>query len=317
MPESIHINVSDIDNGQRLDVLLTSAAAVGSRAAAQKLINQGLVQVDGTVRPKNYRVSAGETVVAQASGREEQDLEPEAMELSIPFEDEYLLVVDKPAGLVTHPSRGHSSGTLVNGLLAHGIAGGDEFRPGIVHRLDKDTSGLLIVARSEEAHRRLAAMLKGHEVERFYMALVHGLFETREGTVEAPLGRDSAHRQKMAVTSRQGRDAVTHFRVIQSWAPPGVGPGATRDGFSLLEVKLETGRTHQIRVHLAAIGHPVAGDGTYGQRRDPLGVGRQFLHSARLEFTHPVTGESVRVESPLPADLQAALDSLRGEAPGV
>ncbi|MHB1390499.1 MAG: RluA family pseudouridine synthase [Thermoleophilia bacterium] len=317
MPDKIHIKVSEIDDGQRLDVLLTSAAAIGSRAAAQKLINGGLVLVDGRARSKNFRVSTGQTVAAQAPQREEQGLEPEAMALSIPYEDDYLLVVDKPAGLVTHPSRGHASGTLVNGLLAHGIAGGDEFRPGIVHRLDKDTSGLLIVARDEDAHRKLSAMLRDHEVERVYLALVHGLFETREGTVEAPLGRDSSHRQQMAVTGRQGRDAVTHFRVIQSWAPPGVGPGAARDGFSLLEVKLETGRTHQIRVHLAAIGHPVAGDSTYGQRRDTLGIGRQFLHSARLEFLHPVTGEPVRVQSELPADLQAALDSLRGQAPGV
>lgn len=312
MLDRIHIDVSDLDQGQRLDVLLTAAAAIGSRAAAQKLITEGRVRVDGTVRPKNYRVSAGETVVADAPRQEEPRLMPEAMVLSIPFEDEHLLVVDKPAGLVTHPARGHATGTLVNGLLAHGIAGGDEFRPGIVHRLDKDTSGLLIVARDEEAHRRLAAMLKRHEVERTYLALVHGLFETREGTVQAPLGRDSSHRQKMAVTGRQGRDAVTHFRVIQSWAPPGAGPGASRDGFSLLQVKLETGRTHQIRVHLAAIGHPVAGDSTYGQRRDILKIGRQFLHSARLEFKHPVTGEVVRVESQLPADLKAALDSLRG-----
>jgi 23S rRNA pseudouridine1911/1915/1917 synthase len=299
---SVTIRVGPADAGERLDKLLAVAPGIGSRAAAQKLIAAGLVVVNGNERNKNYKVGEGETVEVRMPPPAETGLEPEEMELSIPYEDEHLLVVDKPAGIVTHPAKGHVTGTLVHGLLGRQIAGGEHpHRPGIVHRLDKDTSGLLIVARDDETHRHLADALSRHKIERTYLCLVHGLFETREGTIEAPLGRDSRERQQMTIRKRGGREAVTHFRVLESW---GAGP------YSLLEVRLETGRTHQIRVHLAAIGHPVAGDAVYGRRRDELGVGRQFLHSARLRFTHPVTGETVDVASPLPADLQAALDRL-------
>jgi len=308
------INVSADAAGERLDKLLGAVAAVGSRAAAQKLIATGLVEVDGAARSKNYRVSEGETVEVRLPEPAASDLTPEEMELSIPYEDDHLLVVDKPAGIVTHPAKGHATGTLVHGLLARQIAGGEHpQRPGIVHRLDRDTSGLLIVARDDETHRRLTEALSRHKIERTYLCLVHGLFETREGTVEAPLGRDARERQQMAVTRRGGRDAVTHFRVLESWGAkgPGRAGGKGSTGYSLLEVRLETGRTHQIRVHLAAIGHPVAGDRVYGRRRDELGVGRQFLHSARLRFTHPESGETVDVSAPLPPDLQQVLDALR------
>ncbi|RJQ47479.1 MAG: RluA family pseudouridine synthase [Gaiellales bacterium] len=304
------MRVSAGDDGERLDRVLAAAPGVGSRAAAQRLIAAGLATVDGVPRSKNFLVRSGQLVEAEVPPPPDSTLEPEPMDLAIPFEDEHLLVVDKPAGIVTHPSKGHARGTLVHGLLAHSIAGGDSpRRPGIVHRLDKDTSGLMIVAKSEESHRLLVDMLAGHEVERTYLALVHGVFETKEGTVEAPVGRDAARRQQMSVAARGGRDAVTHFRVAESW------PADSRErdragGYSLLEVRLETGRTHQIRVHLAAIGHPVAGDATYGRRKDTLGVGRQFLHSHRLRFGHPVTGEVIELESPLPDDLKAALDRL-------
>lgn len=310
---NLEITATARDDGERLDRFLTAQPEVGSRAAAQKLITAGRVMVDGRPRPKNFRIAAGATITATIPPAPSPDLEPEAMDLAIPFEDEYLLIVDKPAGIVTHPAKGHHTGTLVHGLLAHQITGGgDAYRPGIVHRLDKDTSGLLVVAKDEETHRRLVAMLRRHEIKRTYLALVHGLFETREGTVEAPLGRDAGQRQKMAVAGGgRGREAVTHFRVVSSWAPAGAG----RDGYSLLEVTLETGRTHQIRVHLAAIGHAVAGDATYGRRRDRLEIGRQFLHSTRLEFEHPMTGEPVIAESPLPPDLAAALDRLKITAP--
>ncbi|MHB0915476.1 MAG: RluA family pseudouridine synthase [Thermoleophilia bacterium] len=311
-PERLNIRVSAEEEGTRLDKLLSTAPAIGSRTVAQRMIAAGQVTVDGERRSKNYQVRAGEAVAAEVPAVPDSTLEPESMKLDIPFEDEYLLVVDKPPGIVTHPARGHATGTLVHGLLAHRIAGGDSpQRPGIVHRLDKDTSGLMVVARDSEAHRRLAAMFARHEVERTYLALVHGTFATREGTVDAPVGRDSSRRKQMSVATQQGREAVTHFRVVDSWAGDGVKPrGKGSSGFSLLEVRLETGRTHQIRVHLAAIGHPVAGDGTYGQRRDVLGVGRQFLHSARIRFEHPLTGETIELESPLPPDLQAALDRL-------
>ena len=322
MPKTILIKAGARDAGQRLDRVLAEAPGIGSRAAAQKLIAGGRVLVNGHPRSKNYKVSPGETIESPLPETEASDLEPEEMGLAIPYEDKNLLIVDKPAGLVTHPAKGHLNGTLVHGLLAHQIKGGESpHRPGIVHRLDKDTSGLLIVAKDEETHRQLTGMLKRHEIDRTYLTLVHGLFETREGTVEAPLGRDASHRQRMAVSGHRGREAVTHFRVLKSWGAGGTGSdaaagpsAAAREGFSLLEVKLETGRTHQIRVHLAAIGHPVAGDQTYGRRQDVLAVGRQFLHSARLEFRHPVSGEAVKVESPLPLDLQATLDSLNGSS---
>ena len=294
------------DAGERLDKFLAARPEIGARAAAQKLIAAGLVSVNGAPRSKNYRVSEGDRIEVTLLPSEAPGLVPEDMDLVIPYEDKYLLVVDKPAGIVTHPARGHATGTLVHGLLARQIAGGEHpHRPGIVHRLDKDTSGILIVARDEDTHRRLTEALSRHKIERTYLCLVHGLFETREGTIEAPLGRDARERQQMAVTRRGGREAVTHFRVIESWE-------RKPSSYSLLEVRLETGRTHQIRVHLAAIGHPVAGDAVYGRRRDELGTGRQFLHSARLRFTHPVTGETIDVSSPLPPDLEAVLTRLRG-----
>ncbi len=308
--------MGDAEDGARLDVLLAGLPAVGSRAAAQKLIAGSLALVDGEPRAKNFRVRSGQRLAVSVPPPPVSDLIPEPMTFDIPYEDPYLLVVDKPAGVVTHPAKGHDSGTLVHGLLAHQIAGGAHpHRPGIVHRLDKDTSGLLIVAKDEETHRLLVRMMAAHEVNRTYLALVHGLFETREGTVEAPVARDSRMRQRMAV-SHGGREAVTHFRVLKSWTDRARGaavtPGAAgaQGGFSLLEVQLETGRTHQIRVHLAAIGHPVAGDRVYGQRRDTFAIGRQFLHSARLNFHHPRTDEMVIVESPLPDDLRQVLDQL-------
>lgn len=309
----IESKTTEVDRGQRLDLFIAALPGVGSRAVAQRLITTGAVQVDGQAKAKNYRITSGEQIRVIIPAAEPPSLQPETMELAIPYEDEYLLVVDKPAGVVTHPAKGHPTGTLVHGLIAHQITGGgDSFRPGIVHRLDKDTSGLLVVAKDEETHRRLVEMLKRREVKRTYLTLVYGLFETREGTVEAPLARDTSQRQKMAVSgSGRARAAVTHFRVISSWAAAGAG----REGLSLLKVSLDTGRTHQIRVHLAAIGHPVVGDPTYGRRRDRLQIGRQFLHSTHLEFVHPVTGQLIAVTSTLPPDLATALDRLPSASP--
>lgn len=313
------ISVLPAQIGQRLDKFIAAAPEIGSRAAAQKLIAAGLVTVGGSERNKNFRVGEGDLVEIRVPPPAELQLEPEEMDLSIPYEDGHLLVVDKPAGIVTHPAKGHITGTLVHGLLGRQIAGGENpHRPGIVHRLDKDTSGLLIVARDDETHRRLSEALSRHKIERTYLCLVCGLFETREGTIEAPLGRDARERQQMAVTRRGGREAVTHFRVLESWGGARaagragtVSASKSAGGYSLLEVKLETGRTHQIRVHLAAIGHPVAGDSVYGRRKDDLGVGRQFLHSSRLRFTHPETGETIDVSAPLPPDLETVLVQLR------
>jgi 23S rRNA pseudouridine1911/1915/1917 synthase len=224
------------------------------------------------------------------------------LRLEIPYEDEHLLVVDKPAGLVVHPGAGVTSGTLVQ-LLEGRIAGGpDPDRPGVVHRLDRDTSGLMLLARSDEIHGELQEMLRRRAIHREYLALVAGSFDTRTGTIDAPLGRDRANRTVMSTRTDKPRAAVTHFEVAESLP-----------GRSLLRVRLETGRTHQIRAHLRAIGHPVCGDQAYGGRQsgDPLGLDRQFLHSARLMFSHPVTGEQMACESKPPVQLCRALDIAR------
>lgn len=305
----ISFTVNADSAGGRLDSVIAMLAEVGSRAEAQRLIAAGLVTAGGAVRAKNYRVRPGDVINVTVPAAEPPALEPEEMDLTIPYEDDYLLVVDKPAGLVTHPSKGHETGTLVHGLLGQQIAGGEDARrPGIVHRLDRDTSGLMIVARDSETHRRLVEMLSRRQIERTYLALVHGRFETATGTVEAPVGRDATDRKKMGVSYGAGREAVTHFKVLKGGIA-GKTAGARKKGeeFSFLEIRLESGRTHQIRVHMAAIGHSVAGDRTYGRRRDVLGIGRQFLHSARLAFKHPVTGDAVEIESTLPPDLEAAL----------
>jgi len=256
------------------------------------------VLVDGAVRPKSHRLESGEELEVELSAPKEQALEPEDVEFRIAYEDEHLLVVDKPAGVVVHPAAGHGSGTLVHGLLGR-ARGGEEDRPGIVHRLDRDTSGLLVVARSEEAHRRLQNMVRRRALERHYVALVRGRPRSWRGRIEAPLGRDRDDPTRQSLDTECPRDAVTHFEVVELLG-----------GHALLDVRLETGRTHQIRVHLAAVDLPVVGDRVYGVPDEALG--RQFLHAARLAFEHPFTGERVEVQSPLPPDLEKALARLRG-----
>jgi 23S rRNA pseudouridine1911/1915/1917 synthase len=290
------------ESGSRLDVFLASRPELGSRSQVVAWMRSGAVTVDGAVRAKSYLLSAGQRVVVIPPSVPALELVPEDLPVPIIYEDEWLLVVDKPAGMAVHPARGHSTGTLVHALLGHGVAGGEEFRPGVVHRLDKDTTGLLVVAKSAEAHRELVAMIRRREVDRRYLALVHGRFANDTGTIEAPVGRDPARRKSMRVGGLAAREARTHFRVLE-----GLGE------FSLVEARLETGRTHQIRVHFLAIGHPVAGDPTYA-RHDVLGLGRQFLHSHRLAFSHPVTGQALSFEAPLPADLAETLVRLRAGA---
>jgi 23S rRNA pseudouridine1911/1915/1917 synthase len=268
---------------------------VGSRAAAERLLAQGEALVDGESRPKSYRLAGGEELSFEVPSAEPAPLEAEELPLGIAFEDEHLFVVDKPPGIVVHPAPGHASGTLVHGLLGR-VAGGDvPERPGIVHRLDRDTSGLLVVARSEEAYRGLRNLVRRRELERRYKALVRGRPQSWRGRIEAPIGRDRHEPTRISLDTDAPRDAVTHFEVEQ-----------LLDRHALLDVRLETGRTHQIRVHLAAIGLPVVGDHVYGVPDTELK--RQFLHAWRLAFPHPVTGEAVEAESPLPADLQAALE---------
>jgi 23S rRNA pseudouridine1911/1915/1917 synthase len=240
-------------------------------------------------------VAAGELVEVDVSSLEPEPLAAEEMELGIVYDDEHLLVVDKPAGLVVHPTPGRARGTLVQGLLARGLAGGPAERPGIVHRLDRDTSGLLVVTLSDEAHRRMQALVRRRDLEREYLALVRGRPRSQIGTIEAPIGRDRSDPTRHSLETATPREAVTHFEVER-----------ILDEHALLRVKLETGRTHQIRVHLEAIGLPVSGDPVYGIRGD-LGLKRQFLHASRLGFDHPFTGARVDVTSALPPDLAAAL----------
>ncbi len=249
--------------------------------------------VDGEGRAKSHRLEGGEQLELKVPERVEHELEHEDVPLRIAFEDEHLLVVDKPAGVVVHPSAGHATGTLVHGLVGL-AAGGDEERPGIVHRLDQDTSGLLVVARSEEAYEKLQELVRARALERRYKALVRGRPRSWTGRIEAPIGRDRNEPTRHSLDTDTPRDAVTHFEVER-----------LLDRHALLDVRLETGRTHQIRVHLAAIGLPVVGDPVYGISDELLK--RQFLHAWRLAFSHPLLDERVEVESPLPPELQAAL----------
>jgi 23S rRNA pseudouridine1911/1915/1917 synthase len=252
------------------------------------------VLVDGELRPKSHRLEGGEELELTVPEATAPRLEHEEVPLRIAYEDDAVLVVDKPAGVVVHPSPGHASGTLVHGLVGLAAGGDDEERPGIVHRIDRDTSGLLVVARSDEAYERLQELVRGHELERRYKALVRGRPRSWTGRIEAPIGRDRHDPTRHSLDTDTPRAAVTHFEVERLF-----------DRHALLDVRLETGRTHQIRVHLAAIGLPVVGDVVYGVPDEHLK--RQFLHAWRLAFPHPLRDEQVDVESPLPPDLQAAL----------
>ena len=302
MPERSRFTVTVPEEaaGLRLDRFLAGLPEVGSRSAAERLLRDRAVVVDGDPAEKSARLEGGEEIELDAASvpRSATPLEAEDVGLRIAYQDDHVLVVDKPAGVVVHPSAGHGSGTLVHGLLAHGAAGGETGRPGIVHRLDRDTSGLLVVARSEEAHERLKRLVRQRGLERVYLALVRGRPRSRTGRIEAPFGRDRRDPTRQSLDSDRPRDAVTNFELIE-----------LRDEYALLRVKLETGRTHQIRVHLAAIGLPVVGDAVYGAP-DPA-LGRQFLHATRLAFTHPFSGARIDVESPLPPDLAGYLEQLR------
>ncbi len=292
--------VGEQDSGTRLDVFVGRLSEVGSRSQAAALIAAGAVGIEGGAAAKSRLLAIGETVTVLLPVDVELDVTSQAA-VPVVYEDRWLLVANKPAGMAVHPSRGHASGTLVQALSGHGPAGGEDFRPGVVHRLDKDTSGLLVVAKSTEAHRRLVAMMRRRAIERLYLALVRGGIAAESGTIEAPVGRDPVRRISMTVGGLAAREATTHFTVLERLGD-----------LTLVQVRLETGRTHQIRVHFAAIGHPVAGDPLYA-RRDSLGLGRQFLHSHRLGFPHPFTGEDLQFEAPLPDDLQAVLLRLRTE----
>ncbi|HMJ04134.1 MAG TPA: RluA family pseudouridine synthase [Conexibacter sp.] len=300
--DPLRIDVPAEAAGERLDQLL--AEPLGSRSSAQRAIDAGRVTVDGSVRPKRHRVTAGEQV--EIAPEEAPLGAPMAVEVPfvVVWEDEHLLVVDKPAGVVVHPARGHRGATLAEALAGRAVGGEDPARAGIVHRLDRDTSGLLVVAKSEAVHRELQELIRRRELRREYRALVEGCPPARSGTVDAPIGRDRRVRTRMSTDTDVPREARTHFALERAFA-----------AFALLRVTLESGRTHQIRVHLQAIGHAVAGDPEYGTP-GVLGLQRQFLHAARLAFLHPVGGAPVDVSSPLPPDLATVLQRLEAGAGG-
>jgi 23S rRNA pseudouridine1911/1915/1917 synthase len=290
--------------GQRLDRFLVSRLENVSRTRVQQLITDGLVMVNGRSVKAGYVLRAQDTlqVIRTIPVVQPTAVKPQALPLDIIYEDDYLLIVNKAAGMVVHPAPGHYEDTLVNALLARypELRGSEEnLRPGIVHRLDRDTSGLLIVAKDVRTQAALVEQMKRHEIVKRYIALVEGEVSLEKGGIEAPIGRDPRHRQQMAITAIDSRDARTFFRVLKRYTH-----------HTLLLLQLETGRTHQIRVHLQAIGHPVVGDPVYGSGHSRPGIilPRQFLHAYQLAFVHPVTGEQLEFEAPLPADLQAILN---------
>ncbi|HEV2107807.1 MAG TPA: RluA family pseudouridine synthase [Thermomicrobiales bacterium] len=297
----LHLYPAPDDRNDRLDKYVARNIPDLSRSYLHHLIESGDVSVDGVTRRPAFKVTPGQVIEVRIPPPVEEAILPEAIPLNIVFEDADVIVLNKPAGLVVHPAPGHPAGTLVNALLHHApeIHVGGRVRPGIVHRLDKDTSGLMVVAKTDRARNSLVDQWQARSVDKRYIALVHGVTEEDEATVDAPLGRDPVQRQRMAVT-RSGREAVTHFTVRERF-----------ERATLLDVEIETGRTHQIRVHLQFIGHPVAGDTVYGAGRQSVsGLRRQFLHAARLGFDLP-GGERVTFESALPRELSIVLERLR------
>ena len=291
-------------DGERLDAFLSRSAEGLSRSAAQKLIADGNVRLNGSPARKNDRLRVGDSVELTIPEPREVDIAPKQMPLDIVYEDEDVAVINKPKGLVVHPAAGHQDDTLVNGLLyamgdsLSGING--ELRPGIVHRIDKDTSGLLAIAKNDLAHTVLASQLKDHSMARTYEAIVCGSFKEDRGTVDAPIGRHPTDRKKMCVTQRNSKNAVTHWEVVERFR-----------GYTHIRCRLETGRTHQIRVHMAYIGHPILGDTVYGHKKPELGQDSQCLHAGALCFRHPRDGRPVMVFAPLPDYFQSVLEKLR------
>ena len=291
-------------NGERLDAFLSRQGDNLSRSAAQKLIEAGAVRLNGKLPKKNDRLNLGDTVEYTIPEPKEVDITPKDIPLEIVYEDEDVAVINKPKGLVVHPAARHQDDTLVNGLLyalgdsLSGING--ELRPGIVHRIDKDTSGLLAIAKNDLAHTVLASQLKDHSMARTYEAIVCGSFREDSGTVDAPIGRHPTDRKKMCVTQRNSKPAVTHWEVVERFR-----------GYTHIRCRLETGRTHQIRVHMAYIGHPILGDTVYGHKKSELGQSSQCLHAGALCFRHPRDGRPILVFAPLPDYFQQVLEKLR------
>ena len=303
MVDAFLICVNEDTQGERIDKLLSAFFAELTRSAAQKLLSDGCVTIDGKPVSKNYKAKYGDRISVVIPKAKELDVLPEDIPLDIRYEDDDLLVVNKPKGMVVHPAAGNFDGTLVNALLYHckgslsGING--VIRPGIVHRIDKDTSGLLIVAKNDFAHLSLAEQIKAHSFSREYQTVVYGHMNADHGTVDAPIGRHPTDRKKMAVTQKNSKNAITHYEVI-----------ATYRDFSHLRVRLETGRTHQIRVHMAYLGHPVAGDPVYGPKKVITSLGGQCLHAGLIGFKHPRSRQYIEVTSELPDYFTSFLRSI-------
>ena len=285
-------------NNIRLDSFLKDELDI-SRSKVQKLIKNGRIMVNDKEASSNYLVKENDVITVSDDLSFEIHIEPEDIPIDVVYEDEYLLIVNKKSGMVVHPAPGNYSGTLVNALMGRfKLSNKDNIRPGIVHRIDKDTSGLLVVAKTDEVHDKLSEMIKNKEVERIYIALVEGVINHETGTIDAPIGRDIVNRQKMMVTDINSKDAITHFRVLKRYSDK-----------TLIECKLETGRTHQIRVHMAYINHPIVNDPVYGKSKKTTPFG-QMLHSKSIRFIHPITKKELYFESELPEEFKNYLDSL-------
>lgn len=290
-------------SGARLDQFLSNQLTELSRAQIAAAIKDGSVSVDGSVRKGSYRLKTGQIVEGIVAFPHPPEIIAEPIEIFVLYEDEYLLAISKPPGLVVHPGSGNASGTLVNGLVYYCqniSTAGDSLRPGIVHRLDKDTSGIMVVAKTDPVHRMLVDCFKHHRVEKEYLTIVHGFLEEKRGRIVAPIGRHPVHRQKMAVLENGGKHAASQWEVVEEFASQ----------YSLVKVRIETGRTHQIRVHMASLGHPVAGDDVYGRKSSGKMFRRQMLHAHRLTLKHPVNGKEMVLEAPLWTDFSEALQNL-------
>lgn len=298
------MKINATDAGKRLDSYLAESFDELTRSRVQKLIAQGEIKVNGKEVRANYKLKDSDDVEINIPEAREVEIEAEEIPLDIVFEDDCMLVVNKPQGMVVHPAAGNYSGTLVNALMSHcgdnlsGING--EIRPGILHRIDKDTSGLLMVAKNDRAHMGLSEQIKEHSLTREYLALVHGRIKEDSGTIDAPIGRDEKDRKKMTITTKNSRNAVTHFFVLERF-----------DKYTFVRCRLETGRTHQIRVHMSKNGHPIVGDPVYGRKKEEFKLNGQLLHAHMIGFIHPVTGEYMEFSREIPEYFEDVLEKLR------
>jgi len=304
LKKEIHVN--EVNEKIRLDAYISKQMQDLSRSMIQKLLEGNKINVNGKSEKPAYKVQNGDIIEINIEEPKEVKIEAQDIPLDIIYEDEDILVVNKQKGLVVHPANGNPDGTLVNAVMAHckdSLSGiGGELRPGIVHRLDKDTSGLLIIAKNDKVHIQMSNQIKNREVKKTYIALVRGTIAENEATINMPIGRSTKDRKKMAVT-KSGKEAVTHFKVLNRYT-------TDKGSYTLLEIKIDTGRTHQIRVHMAEIGHPVIGDVVYSNGKNEFGVEGQCLHAKRLEFTHPITGKEMKLEAPLPEYFKNIIEHL-------